>query len=185
MTWSKCTIPGCRRIVFARTSAVARVATAALFLNSCIGCHSGMDPMAGAFAYYNYDENSNQLVYDDTAVHSKYFNNDLNFPQGYITTDDSWQNRWREGPERVSRLRPGRVLAVRQWRQGHSAWSLPAARHLLPARFAKCFARSACATPKPWVIGMRSSAIMNTFFVGGGYSMKHVFADSAVHCMGP
>ncbi len=25
-----------------------------LFLNNCIGCHSGMDPMAQAFAYYNF-----------------------------------------------------------------------------------------------------------------------------------
>ena len=27
-----------------------------LFLNNCIGCHSGMDPMAQAFAYYDFDE---------------------------------------------------------------------------------------------------------------------------------
>src|SRR5262249_20128712 len=27
---------------------------ARVFLNGCIGCHSGMDPMAQAFAYYNY-----------------------------------------------------------------------------------------------------------------------------------
>ncbi len=25
-----------------------------LFLTNCIGCHSGMDPMAQAFAYYNF-----------------------------------------------------------------------------------------------------------------------------------
>ncbi len=27
---------------------------ARVFLNGCIGCHSGMDPMAQAFAYYNF-----------------------------------------------------------------------------------------------------------------------------------
>ena len=26
-----------------------------MFLNTCIGCHSGMDALAGAFAYYNFD----------------------------------------------------------------------------------------------------------------------------------
>ena len=26
-----------------------------LFLNNCVGCHSGMDPMAQAFAYYNFN----------------------------------------------------------------------------------------------------------------------------------
>ena len=30
-----------------------------VFLNTCIGCHSGMDPMAQAFAYYNFDVPSN------------------------------------------------------------------------------------------------------------------------------
>jgi hypothetical protein len=68
-----------------------------LFLNNCIGCHSGMDPLAGAFAYYDFNETSQSLVYDTSEVHSKYFNNDLNFPQGYRTTDDSWENRWRVG----------------------------------------------------------------------------------------
>jgi hypothetical protein len=68
-----------------------------LFLNNCIGCHSGMDPLAGAFAYYDFDEATQRLVYAESQVHSKYFNNDLNFPQGYRTTDDSWENRWRVG----------------------------------------------------------------------------------------
>ena len=27
-----------------------------IFLNNCIGCHTGMDPLAGAFAYYDFDE---------------------------------------------------------------------------------------------------------------------------------
>jgi len=60
-----------------------------LFLNNCIGCHSGMDPLAGAFAYYDFDEDQQRLIYDTSQVHSKYFNNDLNFPQGYRTVDDS------------------------------------------------------------------------------------------------
>ena len=68
-----------------------------LFLNSCIGCHSGMDPMAGAFAYYDFDESSQRLDYTPGTVQLKYFNNDLNFPQGFRTTDDSWMNYWLVG----------------------------------------------------------------------------------------
>jgi hypothetical protein len=34
-----------------------------IFLNSCVGCHSGMDPMAQAFAYYNYDEYCSAQVF--------------------------------------------------------------------------------------------------------------------------
>ena len=29
-----------------------------LFQNNCVGCHTGMDPMAQAFAYYNFNEAS-------------------------------------------------------------------------------------------------------------------------------
>ena len=36
---------------------------ARLFLNNCVGCHSGMDPMAQAFAYYTFDEAQGRLVY--------------------------------------------------------------------------------------------------------------------------
>jgi len=32
-------------------------------LQSCLGCHSHMDPMAGAFAYYNFDETKGAMVY--------------------------------------------------------------------------------------------------------------------------
>lgn len=154
-----------------------------LFLNSCIGCHSGMDPMTGAFAYYNYDESNNQLVYDNTAVHTKYFNNDLNFPQGFRTSDDSWQNRWREGQNAYlgfDGTLPG---------SGNGAKEL--GRELASSEaFASCQVRKAFRTvclrdaetlPDRTAI----TAIMNTFFFSKGYDMKQVFADSAVHCMGP
>jgi hypothetical protein len=34
-----------------------------IFLNNCVGCHSGMDPMVQAFAYYNFDATSGQMQY--------------------------------------------------------------------------------------------------------------------------
>ena len=69
-----------------------------LFLNTCVGCHSGMDPMAQAFAYYNFDTTSNQLVYTANQVQPKYFINSQNFIYGFVTPDNSWSNRWRAGP---------------------------------------------------------------------------------------
>ena len=69
-----------------------------LFLNNCVGCHAGMDPMAQAFAYYNFDEGSGQIEYTDGAVQPKYFINGETFSPGYITPDDQWDNYWREGP---------------------------------------------------------------------------------------
>jgi len=55
-----------------------------IYLNSCIGCHNGMDPLTQAFAYYNYDYNvetntealNDRLVYNgvgmiDAITHSR------------------------------------------------------------------------------------------------------------------
>ena len=68
-----------------------------LFLNNCIECHSGMDPMAQAFAYYNFDNTALKIVYTAGQVQPKYFINSTNFPQGYVTPDDHWDNRFRTG----------------------------------------------------------------------------------------
>ena len=86
-----------------------------VFQNTCIGCHAGMDPLAQAFAYYDYDyddesdpEGANgRIRYNaandtdpvtGTRVHSKYFNNQTTFEFGFRTPDDSWANYWRQGP---------------------------------------------------------------------------------------
>jgi hypothetical protein len=66
-----------------------------VFLNNCIGCHSGMDPMAQAFAYYDFDETQGRLVYTPGAVQPKYLINSDNFKPGFVTPNDSWENRWR------------------------------------------------------------------------------------------
>jgi len=66
-----------------------------VFLNNCIGCHNGMDPMAQAFAYYDFDENLGRLVYTPGQVQPKYLINSDNFKPGYVTPNDEWENRWR------------------------------------------------------------------------------------------
>ncbi len=152
-----------------------------LFLNNCIGCHTGMDPMAGAFAYYNYNENTGALEYTAGNVQPKYFNNDLNFPQGYRTTDDSWENYWRQGQNSYlgfDQSLPG---------EGNGAKSLGEELGNSYA-FAACQVRKVFRTVclrSPEVQADRNAVdlITNTF-VSTGYRMKQVFADTAVHCMG-
>ena len=88
-----------------------------LFLTNCIGCHSGMDPMAQAFAYYNFSYPASevgatswpigQIVYTAGQVQPKYHINNTNFPQGFNTMDDSWSNRWRTGPNEILGWAPG------------------------------------------------------------------------------
>src|ERR1022692_516874 len=60
-----------------------------VFLNNCIGCHAAMDPMAQAFAYYNYDGvTTNETIYTPGVVQAKYLINSQNFNQGFITPND-------------------------------------------------------------------------------------------------
>jgi hypothetical protein len=85
-----------------------------VFLNNCIGCHNGMDPMAKAYAYYDYEfditadpdgvngaihYNSEGVIDPDTnsRVEKKYRINSSTFKPGYVTTNDDWQNYWRKG----------------------------------------------------------------------------------------
>ena len=74
-----------------------------IYLSACVGCHSGMDPLVGAYAYYEWT-NDDHLTYNthihhdpDNGVLHKFLINAGNFPQGYVTHDDSWENYWREG----------------------------------------------------------------------------------------
>ena len=152
-----------------------------LFLNNCVGCHNGMDPLAGAFAYYDYDETSQSLVYNNAQVHSKYFNNDLNFPQGYRTTDDSWENRWRVGQNAYLGFEgtlPG---------SGNGAKSLGEELGK-SAAFASCQVRkvfrTVCLRDAENATDRSAVDAITATFSGTGYDLKQVFADTAVHCMG-
>jgi hypothetical protein len=77
-----------------------------------VGCHSGMDPMAQAFAYYDFPypddtafpnlsleerKDMGQLVYSSNTVQPKYLINSATFASGYVTPNDHWSNYWRLG----------------------------------------------------------------------------------------
>ena len=152
-----------------------------LFLNSCVGCHTGMDPLAGAFAYYDYDETSQRLVYTAGNVQSKYFNNDLNFPQGYRTTDDSWENYWREGQNSYlffDGSLPGAGNGAKSMGQelGNS--------YAFAACQVKKVFRAVCLRDAENQTDRDAVDAIVTSFRSSGYRMKQVFADTAVHCMG-
>ena len=69
-----------------------------LFHNECIGCHSGMDPMAGAFAYFEWNADQMRVIHTPGLVSGKHLINANVFPGGYVTVDDRWDNFWRSGP---------------------------------------------------------------------------------------
>jgi len=65
------------------------------FKQTCVGCHGGMDALAGAFAHFDFV--NNQLMYTPSAVQAKYNKNNTVFPGGFVTIDDSWLNLWIAG----------------------------------------------------------------------------------------
>jgi hypothetical protein len=84
-----------------------------IFLNNCVGCHAGMDGMAGAFAHYEWDgtrllyQANDQSLFDiATGVSLKHNINENNFEYGYETVDDRWINYWRTGPNSKLGVRP-------------------------------------------------------------------------------
>jgi ribosome modulation factor len=153
-----------------------------LFLNNCIGCHSGMDPMAGAFAYYNYNDATGNIEYTNGVVQPKYFNNEDNFPFGYVTTDDSWLNYWREGQNQFLGWDPGLPGT------GNGAKSLGIEFGNSDA-FANCQVKKVFKTvclrePEDQNDRNQVATMVGTFRAGNTYSMKRAFADAAVYCMG-
>ncbi len=167
-----------------------------VFLNNCVGCHTGMDPMTQAFAYYDYEYNPDtdpdglmgQLVYNtinepgtESRVQSKYLINSTTFEPGYVTTGDSWDNYWRQGANR--RLGWDTSLPG----SGSGARSL--GRELAYSdAFAECQVKkvfkNVCLRPPSNSDDRNQIATMVTSFRNTGFNLKQVFAESAVYCAG-
>ncbi|HVW71256.1 MAG TPA: hypothetical protein VHB68_19915 [Steroidobacteraceae bacterium] len=152
-----------------------------IFLNNCAGCHTGMDPMVQAFAYYNFDVTSNQLVYTPGQVQPKYLINSQNFPQGYVTTDDSWSNRWRTGPNSVfgwsSAAPAGSGNGAKSWGQ-----EIANSDQFAACQVQKVFQTVCFRLPTSSVDVSAAQAIKNNF--KSGYNLKNVFVQVAAACPG-
>jgi hypothetical protein len=149
-----------------------------IFLNNCIGCHSGMDPMAQAFAYYQYDEAQGRVVYTDGVVQPKYLINSDNFKPGYVTPDDHWDNRWRQGPNELLGWGAGSGSGTGAKSLGQELASSDA--------FAQCQVqkvfRAVCFREPSDAGDLTEFDDIVASFKANGYSLKRVFAETAAHC---
>ena len=66
-----------------------------LFNNRCKGCHSGMDALSGWNVYYDFQQN--KIVYHQQHVQTKVSRNFYVYPQGHQPVDDSFVNLWTTG----------------------------------------------------------------------------------------
>ncbi len=151
-----------------------------IFLNTCSGCHSGMDPMTGAFAYFEWDETQMRMVHTRGDVQLKYLINGNNFPFGYVTIDSRWDNYWREGQNAIfgwSDSLPG---------GGYGAKTLGAevanSRGFARCQVQKVFQQVCFREPADETERNQVESIA-TDFEDFGYSMKDVFGKVAAYCM--
>ena len=151
-----------------------------VFLNNCIGCHAGMDPLAQAFAYYDFDETQQRLVYTQGAVNGKYAINVDNFKQGFVTPDDAWENRWRHGQNSLlgwSGSLPGSGTGAKSLGE-----ELAGTQAFAQCQVKKVFKAVCLRDPVNANDRNKVDAMTNTF--RNAYNLKQVFAESAGYCMG-
>ena len=148
------------------------------YKTNCVGCHAGMDALGGAFARFDF---TNNQVVQGTGVNGKMNKNGTVYPEGFVTSDDSWMNLWANG-----------VNASLGWKGN------------LTGRGAKEFGRmlaqtdafSACMVRRVFQrVCLREPAtqeadqlrrIAQDFAAGGRYNMRELFATVSTlpQCMG-
>ncbi len=169
-----------------------------IFLNNCIGCHSGMDPLAQAFAYYDYqfdgdaDPNGENgaISYNaqgnidpstNSRVKAKYHNNATSFPLGYVTTTDQWQNYWRSGVNQ----KLGWDSALPGKGEGMKSFGKEIANS---EAFAQCQVKkvfkNVCLRDAESVADIDKIKNITQIFKQNNYQMKRVFAEVGAYCMG-
>lgn len=167
-----------------------------VFLNNCVGCHNGMDPLTQAFAYYDYafdidndpDGENGAIDYNDvndvdpvsgTRVKAKYFNNDATFPFGFVTPDDQWSNYWRAGVNTSL----GWDSTLPGSGSGASSMGMELAHS---EAFAQCQVkkvfRTVCLRDPISTEDLAEVDTMVASLASGNYNLKNTFAEAAVHC---
>lgn len=169
-----------------------------VYLNNCVGCHNGMDPMAKAYAYYDYEfdvdadpdglagsihYNTEGTLDPDTnsRVEKKYRINSNTFKYGYVTTNDDWQNYWRQGMNKHlgwDQALPGKGTGAKTMNM-----ELAHSRAFASCQVEKVFQNVCLRKPANTADHAQVDQITANF-ASSGYQLKQVFIDTADYCKG-
>ncbi len=169
-----------------------------VFMNNCIGCHTGMDPLAQAYAYYDYSFDADSdpegehgnIHYNvegatdpstGSRVNKKYHINSATFRYGFVTPNDSWDNYWRTG-----------MNANLGWDPqlpGSGAGAKTMGMELAHSQaFASCQVekvfRQVCLRRPGDAADRAQLGAITTRFSANGYNLKDVFTATADYCKG-
>src|ERR1700735_4902439 len=150
-----------------------------------------MDPMAQAFAYYNFsyptsevgatDFPTGQIVYTAGQVQPKYHINNTNFPQGFSTPDDSWTNHWRTGPNEIlgwSTALSGSGSGAKSLGQ-----ELESSAAFTSCQVTRVF-KDVCLRAPNSTADFNQVTSMISSFQSHQYSLRQPFAEAAAYCKG-
>ncbi len=177
-----------------------------IFMFSCVGCHAGMDGLGGALSRYNFNTDTGALDYartdltadtslngyTATGISNKYLVNGDNFKPGYIATDETWINYWRNGQNKLlgwstTAADASITIDARGHATGTGAKSMG-------VELANSKAFASCQVKKVFqTVCLRNSDnyaadrtvvdnITNDFMGIDNYNMKSVFAKTAAYC---
>jgi len=152
-----------------------------IFTNHCTGCHSGMDALAGAFAFYEWNPDQARLELTRGSVQPKYLINANTFPFGWVSVDDRWDNYWREGPNVLldwDAALPGGGFGPKSLGE-----EVAASRAFSTCQVRKAFEHVCFRAPNSDADVAEIERIADVFETQD-YSMKRVFAETAAFCMG-
>ncbi|WP_285164591.1 hypothetical protein [Shewanella goraebulensis] len=169
-----------------------------LFINNCLACHSGMDPLAQGFAYYQYDfdvesdpdGDSGAITYNQsgqidpdtgTRVQGKYHINSTSFPYGYVTEDDEWQNYWREGVNQ--KLGWDESLNGKGFGAKSLGQEFANSQAFAQCQVKKVF-KTVCLRDAESTEDINQIAATTASFQQNSYQLKRVFAEVGNYCMG-
>jgi hypothetical protein len=150
-----------------------------LFLNDCLGCHAGLDGLAGAFAFYDYDATAGKLNYTLNTVQPKFLKDANTFPFGFETLGDSWINYWRTGPNAfVGWNGPGSGSGAKSL-----GMELARTRQFSECQVERVFEK-VCYRQANGAADLQVVQTIANGFEANNRSLKRVFAETAVYCMG-
>ena len=150
------------------------------FKSQCVGCHAGMDGLAGSTAFFDF---TNGQVNESTTVVRK-INALVKFANGFVTTNNSWINLWNVGQN-----------SSLGWPATSGGNGLRSLGQLLAGsdEFGRCMAkrvfkqvcvRDAIMDPSKLNTEVSKIQTLANGFKGSGYNMKSLFAATASQCMG-
>lgn len=155
-------------------------ANSSVYLTQCVGCHAGMDSLGGAFAYFDATDVEGVRVYSITPeiVHKKFLQNSSNFPDGFVTENNSWINLWAEGTNKAI-----------GWRGKQAGNGINDLGKLITETdlFPECMSRrvySRVCMANLDEIDEKIIKDLSEKFVKSDYKMKNLFAEAAVLCLG-